>query len=138
MWCWSCGALPSPVAGTCHSRCWHGLSGLISSGAGPLNVPSAISTFPFVPFHEKPNKRNWELLSISKYLRWIEKCCARFLGFFFFNFIVVLFCFYLRDCCRQETLTLIGNLLMFFEPSKCSLASPRTSSGSVELGGRFS
>lgn len=135
-WCWSCGAFPPPVAGTCHSRAWHGAGGWISSGAGPLDVPSAISAFPFAPFHEKPRAKqcSWELLSVSKYLSRPEKRCAPISLDFFF----ILFCSYLRDCCRQETLTLVGSLLMCFEPSKCSLASQRTSSGSVESGGRFS
>lgn len=60
---------------------------LDNSGAEPLDVPSAISAFPFAPFHEKPRARqcSWELLSVSKYLSRPEKRCAPIsLDFFFF------------------------------------------------------
>lgn len=81
-----------------------------------------------------PKSANWELLSISNYLGRLEKCCASISLFcFVFWFLGVFFSFYLKDCCKQEALTLVGSLLMCFEPCKCSLASQRTSSGKVQL-----
>lgn len=110
VWSWSCGAFPPPVAGRCHSGCWHGVGALISSGERPLNVPSAVSPFPFAPFHEKPRAKQckWELLSVSIVISCQEglKSAALRFPWVLFRF---LFCFYLRDCCRQETLTLIGS-----------------------------
>lgn len=63
--------------------------------------PLCYLCFPLVPFHEEPRAKHcsWELLSISKYLSRLEKCCALISFFFFFLGCCWVFCLVLFGFC---------------------------------------